>query len=287
MIVFQDNIRLSLDIFTLLSENGFGEVLLTTSKGVYLQFSSGILLLTDLDSGITPIGLGLSKFVHFLTVIKPERNQPVRFTDGRFYFPGGILEPQWKIVQLNKVTYSVLPDRVIDAGKQLQAWSAGSRGVASLVGPLLLDQPMNQNETVNQYCIAAEPVLRELTEFQSCDIDAAVGRLIGLGLGLTPSLDDVMLGLMYGLIRLAPQEPQTASVRKAILKHAPTRTNAISGAYLYAVAQGRPFERLDDILSGLAGTIPLDIAPILQIGSSSGSEMLLGLLLAAKMIMKG
>ena len=66
MTVFQANIRLSSDIFYFLVRDDCGEVLLTTSKGVYLQFSSGIFMLTDQSFGITPIGLGVSRFVDFV-----------------------------------------------------------------------------------------------------------------------------------------------------------------------------------------------------------------------------
>ena len=99
-------------------------------------------------------------------------------------------------------------------------------------------------------------------------------------------MDDVLLGLIYGLLRWIPNDGATAALRDAIIAHAQTATNEISAAYLIAVARGAYFERLDDILAGLCSETPIEIEPILEIGSSSGSEMLFGLLLAAKIIIE-
>jgi len=170
--------------------------------------------------------------------------------------------------------------------EQLAEQCTNTRGVAPLVAPLLLERP-DTDTRHNAYCKASLPILREITESESCNIDESVRQLLGLGLGLTPSLDDVMLGMLYGLQRFAPKEAKTIALQNAILTHAPHNTNAISAAYLEAVAKGGMFESLDNVIRGLSGTTPLNISPILQIGSSSGSEMLLGLLLAGKMTMKG
>ena len=57
----------------------------------------------------------------------------------------------------------------------------------------------------------------------------------------------------------------------------------ISAAYLQAVIAGAPFERMDRVFAGLCGEEPLDIEKLTRIGSSSGGEMLLGMLIALKM----
>ena len=287
MTVIQDNIRLSSDIFFFLQNNSSGEVLLTTSKGIYLQFPSRILLITSQDYGVTPIGIGLSHFVDFLTVIDPKAGQKVAISDGRICFSGGILEAEWDVVTAPAKVIRIIPEQIRCCAQQLLEQCVNSRGVASLAAPLLLDLPLPINARSNPYCSVALRVLNKLVSGKTDNIEEVVRRLLGLGLGLTPSLDDVMLGMLYGWMRFAPNEPRTASLRDAILTNAPICTNSISAAYLIAVAQNGIFELLDNLIDGLSGETPINIAPILQIGSSSGSERLLGLLLAAKMTMKG
>ena len=160
-----------------------------------------------------------------------------------------------------------------------------------MAAPLLLDLPLSPDAQNNPYCTRAMPILKELlcalSDRNSERINNAVSHLLGLGIGLTPSMDDRLLGMLYGLLRSPSQQALAAVLRQAIISHAPSRTNAISAAYLEAVASGGCFERLDHIIETLSSNSPINIAPLLEIGSSSGSEMLLGLLLATKIAMKG
>ena len=290
MTVFQDNIRLSSDIFSFLCKNPSGEVLLTTSKGIYLQFSSRVLLILDSTYGITPIGIGLSRFVDFATAINPKAGQAVSVSNGCIHFPGGTLKPQWDVVSAERYSAAPIPQQIIRCA-QLLISQCSDRSLAHMAAPLLLNQPLPAASQSNPYCAKALPILEQLLDALSNDnaerIHDAVKQLVGLGLGLTPSLDDILLGLLYGLMRLPRQKAVASILSEAIATYAPTQTNAISAAYLNAVAQGGCFERLDNIIENLGVNAPINIAPILEIGNSSGSEMLLGLLLAANLITKG
>ncbi|MBO5323745.1 MAG: DUF2877 domain-containing protein [Oscillospiraceae bacterium] len=290
MTVFQDNIRLPSDIFSFLQKNSSGEVLLTTSKGIYLQFSSSIFLLMDRSYGLTPIGIGLSRFVDFATAIAPKAGQHVSVFDGCIHFPGGTLNPLWDVVD-TEIFFATPLQQQVDRCAKLLVSRCSQRSLAALAAPLLLNQPLSSAAHNNPYCTHALPILEQLLDAMknqnSSNINEAVSQLLGFGIGLTPSLDDILLGMLYGLLRLAAQEGTAAILGDAIKANAPTRTNAISAAYLDAVACGGCFQRLDDILKNLSSSTPINIEPILEIGSSSGSEMLLGLLLAIKITTKG
>lgn len=290
MTVFQDNIRLPSDIFVFLQKNCYGEVLLTTSKGIYLQFSSRIILLADKAYGISPIGIGLENFVDFATLIKPVVGQKVQVSDRYLHFPGGTLMPVWDVVETTSSHGYPVKEQVLRCGKDLLD-SCSSRSLATLVAPLLLGQPLTAAANNNAYCLHALPILKGLLSAISVSnidgIKEHIPQLLGFGLGLTPSMDDVLLGFLYGALRWMPQDGATVTLRDAIVNYAQSHTNAISAAYLTAVAQGAFFERLDNIMEGLCNSASVDITPILEIGSSSGSEMLFGLLLAAKIAMKG
>ena len=290
MTVLQDNIRVSSAIFQQLAKNPTGEVLLSTSKGVYLHLSSKIFLITGKDYGIFPLGIGVSSFVDFVTELKPKTGDPVRVDNQKICFPGGVLECTWELCEPQKRTYNILPQRVDQCAKQLIA-QCNERSLAPLACNLILDQPLPKRMESDPYGKRALPHLQQLLQglhtLDRNQIHTSVGSLLGLGSGLTPSADDILLGLLYGLQSLVPKEAATAALRSAIETQAQALTNEISAAYLTAVAQAEPFQRLDDLLDGLGKEDTIDIGPILEIGSSSGSEMLLGLLLAANITLKG
>ena len=290
MTVFQDNIRLSSDIFYFLQKKQLGEVILTTSKGIYLQFSSGILLIASDCYGITPIGIGLSRFVDFVTEIAPQVGQSVTVSDGCIHFPGGTLNGNWDVRQPRSVFGLIHPEQTMQCARTLVS-QCSDRSLAALAAPFILQEELSLKAQSNPYCTRAKPILEELLvglrKGESEKVCRTVRHLLGLGIGLTPSMDDILLGLLYGLLRLSPQKVTTALLRDAILSYASTHTNAISAAYLETVARGNHFERLDDMIENLSANTAINIEPLLEIGSSSGSEMLFGLLLATKNTMKG
>ena len=109
----------------------------------------------------------------------------------------------------------------------------------------------------------------------------AVGRLVGLGEGLTPSGDDVLVGLV--LVAAQPGThlgSQLPSLRDAVEQHA-ERTTLLSATTLRAAARGRARQSLHDLVGGLVdGTSPAAIDRVLAIGHSSGGDLLRGIALA-------
>ncbi len=109
-----------------------------------------------------------------------------------------------------------------------------------------------------------------------------VDRLVGLGPGLTPSGDDFLLGLLAALN--LPDSPCRAwrRIGKRVVECARTQTHLISAAALRHAADGRvraSVIRLCDALMTAASTTTLDaVDRVLGIGSSSGTEIALGVL---------
>jgi hypothetical protein len=113
-----------------------------------------------------------------------------------------------------------------------------------------------------------------------------VKSLIGLGSGLTPSGDDLLVGYMAGLwcaIRDRRERVQLVSdLGKAIIQHS-SQTNDISRTYLYHASRGQ----VSSLLVNLAEAICmgenfdriLDTAETaMQVGHTSGMEAVTGLL---------
>ena len=265
-----------------------GEVLLVTSSGIYLQFGRQILLLCDDGWGILPIGIGVQNFSHAVSCLRPQQGQLVTAGEDSLIFPSGIVRLTAKQPQRGAATDCLpqLPD-IRQAAEELAALGK-ERGFSMLVKPLVLGCSVDDAVQKNPYCALAHTQLgRLVAAFGNRDgkkLCRCVEKLLGLGQGLTPSADDILLGMLYLFRALPAQRPELAELfQETIGQHCDQRTNQISAAYLKAVIAGAPFERMESVYRGLCGQETLDIAQLTQIGSSSGSEMLLGMLIGLRL----
>ena len=265
-----------------------GEMLLITSSGIYLQFGGQILLLCSRDWGVLPIGIGLENVSQTVRLLRLRQGQPVTVEGDCLSFPFGELRLEvWDTPR--RETETLFPRlRFIRQAAQELADLGKERGLSMLVLPLVLGTRPEDAVKRNPYCAQGLVYFRKLmTALQDGDSGGICGcleKLLGLGPGLTPSGDDVLLGMLYIFRALPKQAPEGAKLLTDWIGRLwPRCTNAISGAYLNAVIDGAPFERMDRIFRGLCGEEPLEIETLTRIGSSSGSEMLLGMLLALKL----
>lgn len=122
-----------------------------------------------------------------------------------------------------------------------------------------------------------------LTRGDASGVTGAVAELAGLGPGLTPSGDDVLAGFLLAL-RLWPDAARLLGARivaTLILGTAAPRTGRISRAYLWAARQGHASDAWHDLVRALSGSAEDATAAatrILQIGETSGADMLAGFL---------
>ena len=264
-----------------------GEILLVTSAGIYLRFEEQILLLCDAHWDVVPIGISLDNFAWATGLLQLRQGQRIRVEKDHLQFPFGKVGLSVK-QQPCENKGETIPQiaKIRQAAEELAALRR-QRGISMLVLPLVLGQKCYGEWTENPYCSYACCYLDNLiTAFACCDGDkirSSTEKLLGLGQGLTPSADDVLLGMLYVFRTLAPMHTaQTELFQKTIAQLCDQRTNQISAAYLKAMISGAPFERMEQVFRGLCGKEILDIGKLTQIGSSSGSEMLLGMLIALR-----
>ncbi len=132
--------------------------------------------------------------------------------------------------------------------------------------------------------------LRELQRLIHCPdpmkIRSALQPLLGLGAGLTPSGDDLIIGLLLAYHRWKDgTEPlfELSEVNEAITRLAFQRTTLISANLIACASLGGADERLIIALDGLMSGFPepADCAQaLLNWGSSSGCDALAGMALA-------
>ena len=115
--------------------------------------------------------------------------------------------------------------------------------------------------------------------------EAACLRLLGLGVGLTPSGDD-LVGAVFFTLRHAPVahwQAATPGMRTRINRAAQSASNPISAALLDDLVQGSSYRAMHELFDALHSqqmpAIEEAVRALLRIGASSGADMLTGVLL--------
>ena len=119
--------------------------------------------------------------------------------------------------------------------------------------------------------------LRTLSNENWEDIEDSLRSMIGFGIGLTPSLDDWLLGFIYTLNVSGCSAIWIKKLCQIVNAIAADCTNNISAEYLKAAAKGSYYELLNN---ALCGTDERAAEQVISVGSSSGSDMLTGAIFA-------
>jgi len=158
---------------------------------------------------------------------------------------------------------------------------ARARASAGGFGPLLReDVPYGRDRYVDvaRPALAALIVALEIGDRRRAA--EAATRLIGLGSGLTPSGDDVLVGIEAALHALARP---TAGFVALATGGVEARTTALAATLLRHAAAGEFAERLHVLLATLMGSddeaIPAAIDRAVAWGATSGTDCLLGVLI--------
>ena len=148
-------------------------------------------------------------------------------------------------------------------------------------------------EDHDRIVLSALPAIKNLLQgYLKSDgraLQQGVEGLIGLGSGLTPSGDDLLLGFIGGLGAISKRlnGPEMESILEAIRDHLYEnrhRTTFISTNLLAFACAGRVADPILNVIRSLlfeeTASMVERVEVLLQQGDSSGSEVLLGILLA-------
>ena len=132
-------------------------------------------------------------------------------------------------------------------------------------------------------------LLKATRQYNSTDASAVSG-LIGLGAGLTPSGDDLLVGYMAGLWCTMQQRSDRAQfiagLGKTILQLS-YKTNEISRTYLYHAARGQVSSHLANLAESICrgvdtGQLDQIAETAMKVGHTSGMDALSGLLIGLR-----
>jgi hypothetical protein len=160
-------------------------------------------------------------------------------------------------------------------------------GFSSLLGELLGISTPKASGGVYEHLL---PVLRQaqaaIHPGHTPDLVPLLARFFGLGTGLTPSGDDVIMGLLLCLNRYGAgvgSEQEWDEINQQAVKMAYEKTTSLSANLIECAVQGQADERLITALDGIYCEFPSttdSINALLAWGHSSGSDALLGITLA-------
>lgn len=168
------------------------------------------------------------------------------------------------------------------------AWDALNERQRAFRADIVADELLHPQESSNAICKRAGSALRALMDSarrnDSADLTFALKKLIGLGAGLTPSGDDVLVGFFAGLFLRPSVRADFANALAREAVRLSSATNEISRVYLFHAAHGRVSRRLANLAAALcAPSAPVDLLAALraaaQTGHSSGMDAISGLLL--------
>ena len=195
----------------------------------------------------------------------------------------------------HKFVLPILADNEIEANLDMMRKTALLLGNMSGLGELLaLTSPgaaRTAAEKLNIFASFGRPrIVRLEKAFRSEEKNAitdAVRELIGLGPGLTPSSDDMLAGLVLLCVLYAKNcgGVQRASrlIAQATTSEACGKTTLLSEEYLCQAASGRgnePVMRLcAELLTGKRESVEVETRRVLNIGESSGTDTVLGIVL--------
>jgi hypothetical protein len=147
------------------------------------------------------------------------------------------------------------------------------------------------NDTSNRISQRAGDAMRKLLDsarrHDPTDVKTPLRSLIGLGSGLTPSGDDLLVGFFAGLWCSVHNSPEHKSFIDALaqaISRLSTRTNDISRTYLFHAARGQVSSRLENLAKSICTADSPDrllakFESAAQTGHSSGMDAVTGLLL--------
>lgn len=160
----------------------------------------------------------------------------------------------------------------------------------------ILDKSIDRNDFKSPIVRAAVPpilgLLEGIREKDTQMISESVPSLTGLGIGLTPSGDDVLTGLMAATVLMSNAlgyQNKYQTIIESIINSAMGRSNALSSTYLHHASKGELTNSLSGYISALASRVDYSVEEVTRrlfsYGATSGCELAIGAYLGIALFM--
>lgn len=278
----------------------------------YCLFASGQLLLFHEDIyGIIPFGIAIPGLRHFLVDKKLEKGMGVVCHDLQFYVSEINL-----LISLEK--RETLPNRkkesnefALEAGilsnlniatefLMEKGSKEGLGGLLYILNDLLAGSVEGDKiKALNPFCKSCYKQLiclfAGMAENNYQNMKKSLDGLLGLGIGLTPSMDDLLVGFLCTLCYIRKNMSYTLNgldtLQALVLSLSHLKTSLISATFLKCAAQGESYTIIDNVIqtilhSSFQNDSNSSFNQLLAVGNNSGKEIFLGIILALRLIFK-
>ncbi|HEU4361730.1 MAG TPA: DUF2877 domain-containing protein [Mycobacterium sp.] len=167
--------------------------------------------------------------------------------------------------------------------------SGWASGVASFIGHLAHRRPLTGFGADWPALITEKRLVDAVASIVGGRVDDTVLYWLGRGPGLTPSGDDILIGVLAALWSAGVLTGESmAALRQPLESAARTRTNDISAEYLHYACRGMAAGPLHDLLVALHGRRPAAVGDVVDrlaiYGHTSGADIALGAITALRYI---
>ena len=270
----------------LLSARTTGTVHSVYRKTINLSFDGTLVALQAAGSPLSPISLITSLTGQEMSDLPVSAGQPVSLTADTIHLPetAFCLDAAETVeTVLMPVSESDLPSLTAQIRSILKHSTKG--GFRNILFPS--DKPTQLGEQL--VLAAAENHMnlcsQKIRLFHYTTAAHSLSSIIGLGIGLTPSGDDFLCGVLAGLIlRNGTDHPFSTALQQQITQKLPD-TNDISRAFLQCALQGQ-FSEAVCSLRHASDAAQLSAA-FSAVGHSSGMDTLCGILYALTLSLPG
>jgi hypothetical protein len=136
-----------------------------------------------------------------------------------------------------------------------------------------------------------ERLVKVVSKRKWYEVSEAVRDVVGFGPGLTPSTDDLIVGMMLAVLYTATDKQEMSLVLPRFISAIGNRTTDISKTVLENAALGKTTEDIRNLLLSIVDADAprgLDVAAsrVMAIGKTSGTDLMTGIYIGLKLNMK-
>ena len=283
-----------------------GHIIGVFSSAVYCRLESGdIVLFHDQKYGIIPFGIGFKDIRSFLSESDFTVDSAFECKDFILTEDGSNSNIVFQPVRMHPSPFSIsvdclpdcLPANISAAESVLRTEKPGCIGTVLSLAGQEYGGHYNPGITDITKCDVFSSLLSGILHTDSASVESALLRLVGLGYGLTPTMDDIITGLAYIFRFLERQgfslhDDGYASFLKLLTdERILCRTSEISAAYISSAACGESFSLFDEVAAGLlkdsaSSKTGHKLSSMLEIGSDSGGNILIGIIIGLNFLIK-
>ena len=136
-------------------------------------------------------------------------------------------------------------------------------------------------------------LLKSIKSGHSHEIIRITKNLVGLGTGLTPAADDMLLGLMISMVYISENFNDTSidvkKINNDIISNISGRTTTISEEFLREASVGNVNETVSSLMENLLTSrqreLEISVRNVLDVGGTSGTDTVFGVILGSHLML--